>query len=125
MFCTEGFGVGIDAPNVRTVVVVGSSRSLIDFWQVAGRRGRDDAACTMDILYHACQLIAAGADDRYDPACGAHRYGDFQWWAEMKRPKCRRVELEIYISGQRLYTCKESKEKDGIESALCCNLCLD
>ena len=40
VFCTEGFGVGLDASNVRTVVGAGGSRSLVDFWQVAGVRER-------------------------------------------------------------------------------------
>ena len=54
IFCTEGFGAGVDAPNVRTVVVVGGSRSLFYFWQVASREGRDGAGCTV----HICITLA-------------------------------------------------------------------
>ena len=41
MVCTKAFGVGINQPDVETVVRVGCPQSLEDFVQKFGRAGRD------------------------------------------------------------------------------------
>ncbi|NNM54387.1 MAG: ATP-dependent DNA helicase RecQ [Spirochaetales bacterium] len=41
LITTNAFGMGVDHPGIRTVVHVGTSRSPADYWQEAGRAGRD------------------------------------------------------------------------------------
>ena len=99
MFATEGFGVGIDASNVRTVIVAGGSRSLIEFWQVTGRAGRDGDPAFIHVLYHSSFLLWAGAHEKERMRGPVHRAGDFRVWAECNTGRCRRVSIEKYLDG--------------------------
>ena len=123
MFCTEGFGMGVDAPNVETVVVAGGSHSLVDFWQVAGRGGRDGSRCLVKVFYHRSHLISAGAFENYEVECDVQRNGDFQAWAELKRPLCRRRELESFISGEAAASLKTCREENSELHCALCDLC--
>jgi len=63
MIATDGFGTGIDAPDVRHVVVVGCSRSLIDMWQIVGRIGRDGLIGRAAIPYHSSHAKCVSVED--------------------------------------------------------------
>jgi ATP-dependent DNA helicase RecQ len=52
MVATSAFGVGIDAPNVRLVILAGLPYSIFDLIQQAGRSGRDGMAADTFVLYH-------------------------------------------------------------------------
>jgi len=41
MVCSVAFGMGVDIPNIETVIHWGTSHSLASYWQEAGRGGRD------------------------------------------------------------------------------------
>lgn len=51
LVCTHGFGMGIDKPNVRFVVHAMLPRSLEDYYQQAGRAGRDQQSAKCTILF--------------------------------------------------------------------------
>ena len=51
MVCTSAFGTGVDAPDVRSVTVVGLTRSLLELSQVLGRIGRDGKAGRLHLIY--------------------------------------------------------------------------
>ena len=69
MFCTEFFSARVDAPNVRTVIIVGRSRSLVEFWQVASRGGRDGNRAVVHVVYYQSHIISAAAYDREEVLC--------------------------------------------------------
>ena len=49
--CTSAFGTGVDAPDVRSVTIVGMARSLLELAQVLGRVGRDGKPGLLHVVY--------------------------------------------------------------------------
>ena len=47
LFSTIAFGLGIDIPDVRHVVIVFRSKNIEEFWQMANRAGRDSAVASV------------------------------------------------------------------------------
>ena len=56
VIATSALGMGVNFPDIRYVVHIGPSRSLIDHIQEAGRAGRDGKQAHNIILYHGNQL---------------------------------------------------------------------
>lgn len=69
MACTNAFGLGIDKPDVRTVIHFDIPECLESYYQEAGRAGRDGKKAYAVLIYHSSDIEAlqAMADKRYPP----------------------------------------------------------
>ena len=69
MVCTNAFGLGIDKPDVRTVVHYDAPECLENYYQEAGRAGRDGNKSYAILLYQTEDLLALQymPDKRYPP----------------------------------------------------------
>ncbi len=92
MVATEKFLTGIDASNVRGVIVAGSCRSLVKFWQAAGRAGRDGLDADIIVQFHEGHLENAHGGQSYDVHEGE---GSFTDWAKNAN-ECRRLRIEKF-----------------------------
>lgn len=116
MFATEGFSTGTDASDVRMVVFAGGARCLLEFWQGAGRAGRDGKPAEVWVLYHKSHLRRSCAKDAF--VCADKSTGDFASWAETNET-CRRVGIEACLGGtERSLTCTD-RARCGTSIELC------
>jgi ATP-dependent DNA helicase RecQ len=67
MACTNAFGMGIDKPDVRLVVHLAPPDCLENYYQEAGRAGRDGKKAYAVLLYHQTDLeeLTAYPDIRF------------------------------------------------------------
>lgn len=66
---TNAFGLGIDKPDVRTVIHFDTPECLESYYQEAGRAGRDGKKAYAVLLYHSSDIAALEEmpDKRYPP----------------------------------------------------------
>jgi ATP-dependent DNA helicase RecQ len=69
MTCTNAFGLGIDKPDVRTVIHFDTPECIESYYQEAGRAGRDGNKAFAVLIYHSSDLEALETmtDKRYPP----------------------------------------------------------
>ena len=69
MACTNAFGLGIDKPDVRTVIHFDAPECLESYYQEAGRAGRDGKKAFAVLLYHSSDIetLQSMTEKRYPP----------------------------------------------------------
>lgn len=108
--CTNAFGTGIDAPDVRVILHVGVCESLAQYAQEIGRAGRDERHAMCTLLYShvyassfASTLRWKAAQAPVSQALDAHlsvdEMDEFRCWAEDTR-RCRNSTLYLAMNGQ-------------------------
>ena len=97
MIATSAFGCGIDHSNVRSVVIPGITRSIIDFWKQAGRADPYGKEAQVDLLYHPAHEAKLG-EWNIEMDCDKRMFDDFRQWVENGR-QCRRIGLQKYLMG--------------------------
>jgi hypothetical protein len=59
LFVTVAFGMGIDCPDIRRVIHIGPPRTMEEYFQEAGRAGRDGNPATSTIYYNSYDISKA------------------------------------------------------------------
>ena len=95
MVATSAFGVGIDHPSVRLVVLVGSCYSLLDFAQMSGRAGRDGAPAQAMLLRCTASEINVEKQLKESSQGGFRLYRAFSHSSNI----CRRSFLSLFLDG--------------------------
>ena len=105
---TVAFGMGIDKPDVRTVVHVALSHSFAAYYQEAGRAGRDGKAAHCVLLYaptdwqdHAA-MMGAGERVKHEELRGLVEYAE--------GVSCRRARVAANF-GEEGLTCDVAAER--------------
>ena len=85
LFCTTAFGMGIDVPNIRTVIHFGPPADVDDYFQESGRAGRDGIGSNAILYYYPGCLIG-------------HVSQNMKEYCRLE-DRCRRKELLNYLIG--------------------------
>lgn len=109
---TSAYGMGVDKPDIRTVIHLDIPYSPEAYLQETGRAGRDGKSVEAILLYSAEDL---GFADRLGDTAGnplaAERYGQMLGYA-LDTTRCRREQLLGFL-GQKLVSCGGCDVCDG------------
>ncbi|KAI3144663.1 hypothetical protein CBS147317_9724 [Penicillium roqueforti] len=119
LVATSALGIGMDIPDIRTVVHIGWPYGLLDYAQETGRAGRDG---------HPSEtiLIQPRTMSRPPPWVSKQEASDDRepvlQWLTSDQPPCRRMLLDRYLDGHERTQCCDSTVPDpGAE--IPCEVC--
>lgn len=62
LISTIGFGIGMDCPDIDHVILWGAPNTILEYWQIVGRAGRDGRQCLSTMYVYPASLIKASAE---------------------------------------------------------------
>jgi RecQ family ATP-dependent DNA helicase len=107
---TSALGMGVDIPNIRSIIHIGLPRSLLDYAQESGRAGRDGLHSEAIIIQPHGFLRPKWDPIHTDPVkaqaeqCRLDRY--------ISPDCCRRVILDEYLDSYQRQYCGESDDTE-------------
>jgi ATP-dependent DNA helicase RecQ len=95
--CTNAFGMGIDKPDVRTVVHMEAPDCLENYYQEAGRCGRDGNKAYAVLLYQEKDI--AELEELH-----INRYPDFETIQKVYEAVANYLQIPVHTGEERSYT---------------------
>ena len=103
LFSTTAFGMGVDVPNIRTVIHFGPPADTDDYFQECGRAGRDGKESNAILYYYPGCLIG-------------HVSREMKLYCNLKGTCCRKELLKSFVGGVDSRTIQDLKHN-------CCDIC--
>lgn len=111
MVATSAFGMGIDIPDIRAVMHVGSPRTMLDYAQESGRAGRDGGP-SQAIIVRMEDEQGDRRDREMEATSGRMEVERRLMERYMTGGRCRRIGLDEYLDGRLdRERCEEGEEK--------------
>jgi hypothetical protein len=116
---TSALGMGVDIPDIRSIIHVGRPRTLLEYAQESGRAGRDGD------ISEAVMIIPAGIDSvpGYATDASEEDQARVDEYVAMVSPGCRRRVLDWYldgvIDGSERVACGDRNEDLPMAEVLC------
>ena len=102
---TSALGMGVDIPNIRSIIHIGLPRSLLDYAQESGRAGRDGHRSEAITIQPAGLLRPKWDPIHEDPVKAQAEQGRLDRYISPNC--CRRVILDEYLDGHQRQYCGE------------------
>ena len=97
---TNALGMGIDIPDIRSVIHLGQPRTMLDYAQESGRAGRDGQPSEAIIIQAEGRRVGREQRPHWMKNHGEEEHSRVVAYMESAVQGCRRVMLDTYLDGE-------------------------